>query len=490
MNRSLPRLHPSHGDGVSSHDCAEPCVATARSVPTILANCQVVDPESGTSQSADVMVRGGVVESVQQCCSAPREMDGVVLDLHGAWLVPGLIDAHAHLTAALAGPPTPQQLGARLDAYLEAGVTTIRDAGARDFSVLALGRATRSPRVIASGRAIRHSTPALAVAATQANVQAGARWIKAYELEPAELSAVLGVARSSGLRVGAHLGNEPARSLDVGLEAVEHVYTLIRHDLVPHELRAAALVPTADQSVATWFLSDPDAVWIAPWYESVGAKRPFVTSTLLVMSALKGGRALVEREPRETPPWASEGLWERWRDRIDGWGWWALGPNSSPEVRGLAFGNICRTVRHLADAGARICAGTDFGEPVVQPGLGVFEEMRLLRAAGLSDLEVLRTATSHPADLLGLRGKLGTLAVGAWADAVAVTGNPFESWEALTAPICVMAGGDIVVYRLSELRCERSTGVSTGAIRVRDHFVEFPNQPLRCSGARLPNFGQ
>ena len=452
MKRSLLRPRPDPGDAVSSHDRGEPCVTTAGSVLTILANCQVVDPESGTSQSADVMVRGGVVESVQPCCSAPHEVDGVVLDLHGAWLVPGLIDAHAHLTAALAGPPTPQQLGARLDAYLKVGVTTIRDAGARDFSVLALGRETRAPRVIASGRAIRHSTPALAVAAAVANVQAGARWVKAYELEPVELSAVLGIAGPSGLRVGAHLGNDPARSLDVGLEVVEHVYTLIRHDLVPGELRAAALVPTADQSVATWFLSDPDAVWVVPWYESVGSKRPFVTSTLLVMSSLRGGRALVELEPMDTPKWASEGLWERWRDRIDGWGWWALGPNSSQEVRDRAFDHICRTVRHLADAGARICAGTDFGEPLVQPGLGLFEEMRLLRAAGLSDLEVLRTATSHPADLLGQRGKLGTLAVGAWADAVGVTNNPFESWEALTAPIFVMAGGAIVMNRLSELR--------------------------------------
>lgn len=428
-----------------------------RAAPTVLVDCRVIDLEHGTFEPAGVVVREGVIESIGQTGAAPWEAGATVLGLDGAWLLPGLVDAHAHLAGTSDPPPGRDLLDARLAAYLRAGVTTLRDAGARDASVAAMATEVRAPLILAAGRPIRHSGfAASAIETSLANVGAGAAWLKAYELEPVELAGVMDVARSAGLRVGAHLGSDSARSLETGLEAIEHVYTLIRHDLVPYESRIASSIPAADRSVATWFLADPDAEWVAAWYDSVGGRRPFVTSTLAVMNALKGRRAAAGRETAASSPWASDDQWGRWRSRLEGWGWWDLEPGSSRDLRDQAFENICRTARRLAVAGARICVGTDFGEPLLEPGADVLTEMKLLRFAGLSMLDVLRAATCVPADLLGLGSVIGVLAEGARADIVAVASNPLESLESLARPVMVVAGGEVVVDRRSLSRRERS----------------------------------
>jgi len=408
-----------------------------------------VDLETGLIETADVVVRDGFIEEIGRFGAAPREAGALVLDLKGAWLIPGLVDAHAHLLGTVDGPLTPEQTRSRLMAYLQAGVTTIRDAGARDLAVLQLAATTPAPQIYASGRPIRHSSSVEeSVSAARSNAEAGAAWLKAYELDPLELAGVLELGRAAGVRVGAHLGNDPSECLALGLKAVEHVYTLIRHDLVPYELRQASWIPAADRPVATWFLTDAEASWATGWYESVGARRPFVTSTLSVMEALKGRHESVDCDRGQAEArWASTGLPARWQARLQSWGWWDLGPDSSRDLRDQAFENICRTSWHLAAVGCRICLGTDFGEPLIEPGVGVLSEMKLLHAAGFSTLDVLRSATCTPADLLGLSGALGTLTVGARADAVAVAGNPLESLEALSAPLLVMAAGDVVVDR-------------------------------------------
>ena len=69
---------------------------------------------------------------------------------------------------------------------------------------------------------------------------------------------------------------------------------------------------------------------------------------------------------------APTGLPARWRARLQSWGWWDLGPDSSRDLRDQAFENICRTSWHLAAGGCRICLGTDFGEPLIEPGVASY----------------------------------------------------------------------------------------------------------------------
>jgi len=380
------------------------------------------------------------------------EVEEGIVDLRGAFVLPGLVDAHAHLHGTGHDPAAGDVVRERLAVYLSSGVTTIREAGARGATALELARGTSMPLIQTSGWPIRRPVAVTdAITSARALAHAGATWLKAYELSPPELTGVLAVGRETGLRVGAHLGDDPKASMDMGVEAVEHVYTLVRHDLVSDEARRSPLIADADRPIATWALTEPTVGAEARWYETVGRARPFVTPTLLVMRALQGRPAGMRWGvgAREAP-WATAAERARWKRSLAAWGWWKPGPGSSRELRARAFENLGRTVRSLADAGCRICVGTDFGEPFIEPGVGVLDEMRVLRAAGLSTLDVIRGATSVAAALLGLDGVIGKIIPGARADLLVVGQDPLDMLEAIAEPILVMAAGRVVVDRRGE----------------------------------------
>jgi len=63
---------------------------------------------------------------------------------------------------------------------------------------------------------------------------------------------------------------------------------------------------------------------------------------------------------------------------------------------------------------------------------------------GLTPLQAIQAATVNAADLLGWSGKVGTLAPGAWADIVAVEGDPVKDVTTLERVKFVMKGGEVV----------------------------------------------
>jgi imidazolonepropionase-like amidohydrolase len=109
-----------------------------------------------------------------------------------------------------------------------------------------------------------------------------------------------------------------------------------------------------------------------------------------------------------------------------------------------------RATRFLAAAGCRICVGTDFDSPFIEPGAGVLAEMRDLETAGMERLDIIRAATSTAADLLGLTDQIGVVAPGARADLLVLRANPFETLEALARPELVIAAGRVVADRRPE----------------------------------------
>jgi imidazolonepropionase-like amidohydrolase len=75
--------------------------------------------------------------------------------------------------------------------------------------------------------------------------------------------------------------------------------------------------------------------------------------------------------------------------------------------------------------GVRLLAGTGSGgTPLCVPGESLHEELELLVKAGLTPAQALRTATSNPAEFLGLSKKLGSVEVGKDADLVLLSADP------------------------------------------------------------------
>jgi imidazolonepropionase-like amidohydrolase len=85
---------------------------------------------------------------------------------------------------------------------------------------------------------------------------------------------------------------------------------------------------------------------------------------------------------------------------------------------------ILQNLRRVWDAGITVAMGTDAGNIGTLHGPSVFREMALMVEAGLTPLQVLRSATVNGAAVMGLDGQAGTIAAGRLADLVVLDADP------------------------------------------------------------------
>ena len=99
-----------------------------------------------------------------------------------------------------------------------------------------------------------------------------------------------------------------------------------------------------------------------------------------------------------------------------------------------------KQVRTALRAGVTVLAGSDAGNPVTFHGISLIRELELLAQAGMPLPELLRAATSRPADRLG-QSSLGRIAAGAVADLVVLDADPTETVGAYRRVASVYLGG-------------------------------------------------
>ncbi|MHC1560662.1 amidohydrolase family protein [Actinomycetospora sp. C-140] len=393
---------------------------TASGPPRLLVASRVVPgPHEPALVPGAVVIDGEVITAVGPPDVLGRRHPGAArVDLGGATLVSGLVNAHVHLCfEPERDPVTPpvDRPSADLAAavarnarrLLDEGVTTARDLGDRD-GVVAAWRTSGSPgpRVLTSGAPI--TTPGghcwflggevsgadglrRAVAARAA---AGVDWIKVMagggmltptsprpwesQFDDEALAVVVDAAREAGLPVAAHAHGTAtmAACARAGVDTIEH---------------------------GGWLAGPGVSSGAAPATDP----RPEVADAIAA-----AGAVLVPTRARG------------WRD-------W-------PPQRDLD--GLLTRLAWNASRGIRMIVGTDAGA-----GPGVFDDvvdtLTLYRAAGWSDAAVLAMATTDAAAVLGLGDRVGRLAPGYAADVLAVDGDPTRDVEALRRRRLVVAAG-------------------------------------------------
>ncbi len=102
-----------------------------------------------------------------------------------------------------------------------------------------------------------------------------------------------------------------------------------------------------------------------------------------------------------------------------------------------------RSIENARKAGVRIVFGTDAGGfPWTE--INQAKEFEYELRMGMSPIDAIRSATTVAADLLGLTGQIGVVEAGAWADLVAVSGDPLQDIAVLSRIDWVMKGGEVV----------------------------------------------
>lgn len=396
------------------------CAASAPAVDVhALTGATVIDVVTGrVLPDAVVLIRDGRILSIGAAGEVPVPRGATSTNLAGNWIIPGLIDGHAHL------PPW------GYGGTLRWGVTTVRDLHGSPPTVRdSTQSAPRIFRALAGIDGAPHpwpgaivvTTPQEAVAAVDSLVRQGATWIKGFAgLTPSLLDAVVIAARAHRLPVSVHLGlTDALTAVQVGVTSIEHLSGIPEaagDSIALQEAHRAGFFAGWNAFEFSWL--SLDTAVLGRVARDLAVTGVTLVPTLVLhhtMSRLDDAGFLQRPELAEVPDsvrvgWNVSGLTA---DAVRGQ-FMALRAARSPQD---AF------LRMFAAAGGRIVAGTDAAKPLVVPGAAMHLELELLVQAGLSPLEALRAATVHGADLLRA-DSLGRLRPGAAADLVVLAADP------------------------------------------------------------------
>jgi imidazolonepropionase-like amidohydrolase len=394
---------------------------------TVIHAGHLLDVKTGqTLDNVWVAVEGGKIARV----STKAESAANVIELPNATLLPGLIDAHTHITDdpnfgyQELGISVPKEalIGAKnARITLEAGFTTVRNVGARSYTDVALRDAINEgmlpgPHMIVSGPAlsitgghcdndllpyeyhaqsdgaadgiegvqhkvrevIKYGADVIKVCATGGVLSKGDDpQASQYTLE--EMKAIVADAHRLGRKVAAHAHGSQGIlwAVEAGVDSVEHGSYIDDAAIQLMKAKGTYLVPTL-------YLGD----WMAENAVKIGLPEMFAGKMRTV-----------------TP--------------------------------------VARTnVKKAFDAGVKVAFGTDAA--VYPHGLNA-HEFAVYVKLGMSPLQAIRTATVNAADLLGWSDRIGSLEEGKFADIIAVNGDPTKDVMLLQDPVFVMKSG--VVYK-------------------------------------------
>ncbi len=396
----------------------------------IRAGAVITDAAAEPTGAATILVTDGKIVSITPGhgnVTADRE-----IDLSAKTVLPGMIDLHTHLTGDPGGDfwkeaVEPDEWGmvigaknARLTAL--AGFTTVREAGSGRDTAFALRRGTAEglvagPRIVAAG-------PALSIIGGHADVNgfrsevndlldsgftctgvvecaAKVRLASQNGSDVIKITATGGVLSQQGRGLEAHFTFEEMKTIadtahSLGLKVMAHAHG------------ARGIEQAAKAGI--------DSIEHGTYLDEAAAKAMKASGTVLVptLMALEG---------------VSEGL-----------GKGVYTPVVEDKIRAVQP-LMASLVSRARQYGVTVAFGTDAG--VYQHGRNA-EELALMKKQGMTDREVLASATTVAAKVLGMDSQIGRLAPGYSADIIAVDGNPLADVAVLEEIDFVMVRGRVI----------------------------------------------
>jgi Amidohydrolase family len=417
----------------------------------VIRNAMIVDG-NGTPASGpkDIVIEGGRISEIvpfdpvaAKSGRGRRPAGDVEIDAAGKYVLPGLINAHAHVQEERGGVAQP--LDYELKMWLACGITTIRDVGSDTKKTIALREQSRAnevaaPRIFVYARYNFDPMPRNAEEArarVQQLKQMGADGIKLLGTDRDIMAAMEDEARKLGLRVAHHTGVEETTAWDdikFGTTSIEHWYGIPDAAL---ENRVQNFPPSYNYNNETdrfryagrlWREADPDRL-IKVLDAMVEARVAWVPT----MDIYEASRDL---QRAQNQPWFADYLHptleEYFRPNPANHGSYFIGWSSTDEAFWKENYRIWMSaLREFERRGGLIGIGDDAGFIYQMYGFGLIREMELHQEAGFHTIKVIQHATGNNAKILGEEARLGRVRAGYLADLIVVNGNPLENLKAL-----------------------------------------------------------
>jgi imidazolonepropionase-like amidohydrolase len=376
-----------------------------------------------------IILRGDHIEAVGAASTVQIPSGAKVVDLSGSTVLPGLIDTHTHITSdptlppyhdyGLSYPRVALKGAANAKTTLLAGVTTIRNVGASGFTDIAVRDAINEgdipgPRILASG-------PALGITGGHCDDNMLAPQFD-YESDGVA-NGVEGVRRivRRNVKYGADVikycgtGGVFSKGDTPGGQqyTAEEVAALI--DEAHMHGRRVAVHAHGASGIKVAIRAGVDSVEHASLIDDEGLQLAKKAGTFLSMDIYNTDYTQSEGpKPGELEEFLR-------KDR---------------EVAQVQRDNFRKAVK----LGIKLTMGTDAG--VYTHGDNP-KQLATMVEYGMTPMQALQAATITGADLLGLKGKVGELAAGQFADIIAVNGDPIADIRLMQRVQFVMKGGEI-----------------------------------------------
>lgn len=394
--------------------------------------------------NAAVLIEGNRIVAVGAADDVEIPPGTRVIDTSGRTMLPGLIDAHAHLDLVGHGDydrwyefvaetnRIEEVMEITSKQLIDAGVTTALDLGA-PLDILKVRERVRrgeipGPRIYTSGPWITRvrlagvpdelqyvvTTPREAAAKAHELMDAGVDVIKTWVgLTQGDFDAIVEAAHSRGVRVHAHLYEPEAirMAIDAGVDVFQHVGS---GGNPPYD---DALVAEIAHKGIPVVQTISHRIWVYP-------------ATLAFPERLQDPRL-----KEDFPPDMYEELQRSFVD-FERLGYFRTTPR---QIR-----NSEVAARQLIEANVVMAMGTDAASPMNFHTEAAWREISALVDSGMSPLEAISAATKTGAEILGLGSELGTVEPGKLADVIVVAGNPLFDINMLANVEVVVKDGRVL----------------------------------------------
>jgi imidazolonepropionase-like amidohydrolase len=407
----------------------------------VIRNVIIVDGNGTPAKGpADVIVEGNRIASVgapKQEADAYKDEEHII-DGNGMYLLPGLINLHAHIHDERGNVPIPFEYLYKL--WLACGITTIRDVGSNydktldERSKSQQGEIT-APRIFIY-MVVRGKTPEEGRKNVQEAKKRGADGIKLFELDRDILQAILDEAHKQGLRSAIHVGVVETDAWDCaefGITTIEHWYG------IPDAALHGSQNFPADYNY--WIENHRFRYAGRLWREADPEKLKKVLQTMVekgvawdpTFAIYEANRDLMRAQNQ---PWFKDYLHPVLEDYFKPnpahhasyfWKW-----TTTDEVFWKENYKIwMKAVNKFARMGGLVGTGEDAGYLQQMYGFTYIRELELHQEAGFHPIDVIQQATGNGAKILGKEKELGRVRQGFLADLILIDANPLENLKYL-----------------------------------------------------------